>query len=148
MIAKHPLISRLRHRRLGVVRRRQDILFVVAGRRERDVDLAHLEARHTKIDLAADLQHVRELQPQRVDVPARLLAQTIERQPQQSQLRLVEVRDDHGRNFAQADLASCQDQTPTGDHAVVGVHNDGYNEAKLLKAFAQFGICAGGCLRT
>src|SRR5271156_2282311 len=81
MIAKCPKITRLRDRRLGL-QRRQDVLFVFACRRKRHVDLAHLEAGNAKIDVAGDLQYVRELEFQRVKVPARLLAEAIECEPQ------------------------------------------------------------------
>ncbi len=39
MLAEQPEISQLRHRRRGLVQRRQIILFVVAGAFEGDVDL-------------------------------------------------------------------------------------------------------------
>ena len=62
MLAEQPEIPKLRHRRRGLVRHRQNVLFVVAGAFDGDVDLAHLKAADPKVGLAADLQNVRELQ--------------------------------------------------------------------------------------
>ena len=102
MFAEQPEISRLRHRRRGLVQRRQIILFVVAGACEGDVDLAHLKAADAKVDLAADLQNVGELQLQRINIPARVLAKPVEREPQHPQFGLVEVGNGHGGDFNQA----------------------------------------------
>ena len=70
MIAEQPEIPRLRHRRRGLVQRRQIILFVGAGALEGSVNLAHLKAADAKVDVAADLQNIGEFQLQGFKIPA------------------------------------------------------------------------------
>src|SRR5712671_3740860 len=115
----------------------QIILFVVAGAFEGDVNLAHLKAADAKVDLAADLQNVGELQLQRIKIPARVLAKPVEREPQHSQFGLVEVGNSQGGDFGQAELFGGNDQSPTGDHAAVHVDDDGKDEAELFNARLQ-----------
>jgi hypothetical protein len=135
VIAQQPQFSRTRQPRIALIRRRQDVLFVVAGHRHGDVDLAHLEAADAEIDLAADLQHFAEFQLQGLGVPAGLFAQAIEREPQQPQFSLVEIADDHGWSLGKAHLASGEDETPTGDDSTFGVDHQRKHEADFLKAF-------------
>ena len=137
MLAEQPQISQLRHRRRGLVQRRQIILFVVAVAFEGDVDLAHLKAADAKVDLAADLQNVGELQLQRINIPARVLAKPVEREPQHPQFGLVEVGNGHGGDFSQAEPFGGNSQSPAGDHAAVHVDDDGKDEAELFDARLQ-----------
>jgi hypothetical protein len=122
VFSEKPEVAQLGDRRPRVVQR-QDVLFVVPGRVERDVDLAHLKAADAKVDFGTDLQNIGELQFQRVSVPARLFAQPIERQAKQSHLAFVEIRDGHRRDFGQTDLAGRKNQAPTRDDAHVRTWN-------------------------
>src|SRR5260370_16918151 len=69
MLAEQPQISQLRHRRRGLVQRRQIILFVVAVAFEGDVDLAHLKPADATRYLAADLQNVEAPPPHPLSIP-------------------------------------------------------------------------------
>jgi hypothetical protein len=140
MFAEQPEVSRLRQRRRGLVRRRQIVLFVASGGFERDVDFTHLKAADTKIDFAAHLHNVRELQPQSLDIPARVLAKPVEREPQHPQFGLVEV---HGGNFRQAESFGCNRQSPTGDHTVGRIDDDRTDEAELFDARLQLADLCG-----
>jgi hypothetical protein len=66
MLAEQPEISRLRHRRRGLVGRRQIVLLLAVGTFEGEVDLTHLEAGDPKVGLAADLKNVGELELERL----------------------------------------------------------------------------------
>src|SRR6266446_4320391 len=143
MPAEQPEISQLRHWRPGLVERRKIILFVVAGAFEGDVDLAHLKAADAKVDLAADLQNVGELQLQRIKIPARVLAKPVEREPQHPQFGLVEVGNGHGGDLGQAEPLGGNSQSPTGNHAAVRVDDDGKDEAELFDARLQLADLGG-----
>ena len=127
----------------GLVQRRQIVLFVAAGAFERDVDFAHLKAADAKVDFAANLHHVRELQPQSLDIPARVLAKPVEREPQHPQLGLVEVGDGHGGNFRQAESFGGNRQSPTGDHTAGRIDDDRKDEAELFDARLQLADLRG-----
>lgn len=82
MGAEQPEVSRLRSRQRRLAQRRQNVLFVAAGAVQSDVNFAHLEAAHLEIDFAANLHDVQELQAESIEIPARILAQPVEREPQ------------------------------------------------------------------
>src|SRR5260370_20121519 len=76
---------------------------------------AYHKAADAKVDLAADLQNVGELQLQRINIPARVLAKPVEREPQHPQFGLVEVGDGHGGGFSQAQPFGGDSPSPTRD---------------------------------
>jgi glycogen debranching enzyme len=60
-------------------------------------------AAQAKIDFAADLEDLRKFELQLVDVPAGILVEPVQRQPQQPKLGLVEIINGHGGYFGKAE---------------------------------------------
>ena len=132
MVAEHPEVSRFGHRDRGLTRRRQAILFVLAGAFDRDINFAHLEPADAKVDFTAYLYNVRKLQPQTLGIPARVLAKPVERESKHSQIGLVEVGDGHGGNFRQAEPVGCKHQRPARDDAAGRIYKNRKNKTELL----------------
>ena len=136
MVAETPEVAELRQWRINLVDDGQRVLFVDRAA-ERDIDLAHFKAADSQIDIVRDLKQVAELELQSIDVPARILAQSIERQAQQAQIGFTEIGHDDRRDVDNAELARGEDEPPTGHHAILAVDQDRQDKAEPIKAFLQ-----------
>ena len=134
VIVEEPEVAELGDRRGDPLERLQIVLFVARRPREGDIDLPHLKATELEVDVNVDLKNVGELERQRVEIPTRLFTEPVKREPQQPELRFVEIVYGDRGHLQQPHLPCGQNEAPACDHAAFRIDDDWENEAELLNA--------------